>query len=349
MPTVCAPWPGNRNASFTTPPLAACRLRAAAASRACAASVHVIAVAPHVAPPPNAAMASLSPGFSRPRAHALVERDRDARRRRVSVAVDVHVHLRRAAGPVRSRTPSMMRMFAWCGMNRSISSGDQPRASAQRRVESSIERTANGDSFFALHADEVLVRGHGARRSRDSARCPPGTSSTSPSSPSECMSTACRPTPASQACSTTAPRARRRTARRCCGRCSRRCATASRRRPRAWCRRCPRRPGRARARGRTRTRCTRRTCRKPRRSWRPVSAAPCTRTTAGCGPASWWRARSGRRRSRPRPPSRARAGTRSAPGRSRPARATRCGARGCRCARRSTRRTCPRAARDRGS
>src|SRR5262249_21397577 len=33
---------------------------------ACAASVHVLAVAPHVAPPPNAAIASLSPGLSRP-------------------------------------------------------------------------------------------------------------------------------------------------------------------------------------------------------------------------------------------------------------------------------------------
>src|SRR5262249_14215776 len=40
--------------------------RAPLSTARCAASVHVIVVAPHVAPPPNAAIARWSPGFRRP-------------------------------------------------------------------------------------------------------------------------------------------------------------------------------------------------------------------------------------------------------------------------------------------
>ena len=61
-------------------------------------------------------------------------------------------------------TASMIRMFAWCGMKRSISSGRSPAFSiaVERRRRERLGREAVG--LLPLHPDVVLAAGDGLRR-----------------------------------------------------------------------------------------------------------------------------------------------------------------------------------------
>ena len=231
------------------------RTAASPASPRAGSAVHSNATAPDVKPAPKAThhdlVADLRRGPRSPPPRARSARTpptccRSGRGSRTSSSIG------------RSRplaTDSMMRMLAWCGMNRSISSGCQPGLADRRqgRRRQRLGREAVG--LLALHADVVLAArdrlGRG-RALRAAGRQPDhvGAVGVGRQLDAERRRPA-RPRP-------TAPprRRRRRTGCRCCGRCSRGSASAARRRSRAraW-----------RARARCRPRPSRRRRRSPSR------------------------------------------------------------------------------------
>ena len=228
MPTFCAPWPGNRNASFiVTPPPAPRRSLIVPPSRRGGSGtrrsgVHVTAPRPTSRRRRRRRDRSRSPGLMRPARTHLVEQDGHRGRRRVAVAVDVHEHPSRAiAEPLAHRVDDAR--FAWCGnaRGRARRGSSRPRPSASRDARLPSPRTANLNSSLPLHrmkcsrAATVSCAGRAcASRRPESRACRP--------SRRRC---ACRPrgSPRRRLARPAAPprRRRRRTARRCCDRCSR--------------------------------------------------------------------------------------------------------------------------------
>ena len=128
-------------------------------------AVHSMATAPEVKPAPKATMTIWSPTLTRPSLTASASAIG-------TDAADVLPYLSRLTNILsigRSRplaTDSMMRMLAWCGMNRSMSDGLQagPLDRRQRRRGERPGREPVG--LLALHPDVVLAAGEGLGRRR---------------------------------------------------------------------------------------------------------------------------------------------------------------------------------------